>query len=240
MPAIRTTTLALVAIGVALAGCAATGTRPHDMSVAEHEAAARSEEAAAQKEAKQYDEDAWEAPEGCGDFCFSTWSNPTSEHAIAARKHRQLAAEHREASAALREAEHESCKGIPERDRDISPFFHRGDIVGVSVEDDDEPPSHFAIRFRPVAGVDAEKMQRLVDCHLARNAARGHVAPEMPYCPLVPRGVSAEVEAEGSVLVVELEVDDEASRQEVRRRVEALAPEGAPRQAAAQRHGRAP
>jgi hypothetical protein len=47
-------------------------------------------------------------------------------------------------------------------------------------------------------------------------------------------------EAEGGEFLVALEVDDEASRQEVRRRVEALAPKGAPRQAAARREDRAP
>jgi hypothetical protein len=43
----------------------------------------------------------------------------------------------------------------------------------------------------------AEWLQRLTDCHIARNAALGHVAPAMPDCPLVPMGVTARVTSTG-------------------------------------------
>jgi len=37
----------------------------------------------------------------------------------------------------------------------------------------------------------AEWFQRIVDCHLARNASLGFSAAEMPYCPLNVKGVHA-------------------------------------------------
>lgn len=47
--------------------------------------------------------------------------------------------------------------------------------------------------FRPVPGLTKELFQRIVNCHLARNAVLGHDAPELAYCPLAPKGVTAEV-----------------------------------------------
>lgn len=212
------------ALGLAFAACAAPGTRPADMSVPDHIAAAEDAEAAADAHAQQYDPDAWNAPSHCGEFCFSTWTNPTAEHAREARKHRRLAERHRQASEALRLAEEASCTGIPTRDRDISPFFHAEDILEVKPEGDAEwGSSRFTIRFVAVPGVDADRMQRLIDCHLARSAARGHVAPEMPYCPLVPRGVSARTRSSGDALEVTLTVDEPESREEVAMRLHELA-----------------
>lgn len=209
---------------LAALGCAHTGTRPHEMSVREHDAAAERDAALAQGHAARYDEDAWATSSCGGVFCFSTWSNPTSEHARLARKYRGEAARHRRASAVLRETEARACAGIPERDRDVSPFFHRGDIAAVEAEPgpDGSAPAVVRVRFRPVTGVDADALQRLVDCHLARAAARGHDAPEMPYCPLVPRGVEAEVESLEDGLAVTLRIE-ESSRAEVVERVKALA-----------------
>lgn len=48
----------------------------------------------------------------------------------------------------------------------------------------------------------------IVDCHLARNAALGHDVPEMPDCPLVPKGASARVQESAGGLRVEVRSDD--------------------------------
>lgn len=65
-------------------------------------------------------------------------------------------------------------------------------------------------------------LQRLVDCHLARNAALGHDVPEMPYCPLVPRGVSARVSAVDRGFAVDVRAEDPATAQEILRRARGL------------------
>ena len=54
------------------------------------------------------------------------------------------------------------------------------------------------VEFRAVPGLTAEWLQRMVDCHIARNAALGHDVPEMPDCPLVPKGASAQVASTGA------------------------------------------
>lgn len=196
-------------------GCASTGTRPSDMSARQHEQAANQDQRSAQAHQEQYDPNAWSGGGGgCDTLCFATWSNPTSEHAQQARKHRSLAAKHRRASERLREAERRLCAGIPERDRDVSPFFHFADIASVTTES--EP---FEVRFNPIGGLDAGAMQRLVDCHIGRNAVLGLAASKMDFCPLVARGVRAKVRADGNTIVVELEAEDPDGRDEVRARL---------------------
>jgi hypothetical protein len=68
----------------------------------------------------------------------------------------------------------------------------------------------------------AQWLQRLVNCHLARNAALGHDVPEMPNCPLVPHGVTATVSATDTGFAVALRADTEEAANEIMRRVQGL------------------
>lgn len=200
---------------VATIGCASTGTRVSDMSAGKHEEAAHEQTQLAQEHQAQVDPDLWiMGTEGCATFCFDTWSNPSSEHARRAREHRATAAKHRRASATLRTTESRLCAGLSDRDRDVSPFFHIADIASVNTES--EP---FEVRFKPVRGLDVDAMQRLIDCHIGRNAVLGFEAPEMDFCPLVPRGVRAKVRAEGSALVIELKAKGPKGRNEIHARL---------------------
>jgi hypothetical protein len=65
-------------------------------------------------------------------------------------------------------------------------------------------------------------LQRIVDCHLARNAALGHEAPEMPDCPLVPKGVTGKVTATSDGFAVAVASDDSATAAEILRRARAV------------------
>lgn len=207
-------------LALALGGCATTGTHPHDMSAADHDRAAKREQGVAAQHQAQYDPDAWSTGSGaCSSYCFDTWSNPTQEHAKEARRHRSLAAKHRKASQALRDAETQSCVGIPERDRDVSPFFHVGDITGVERVSEDDESATYVVAFSKVPGVDAAGMQKLLDCHSARNAVLGHQVPEMDYCPLVPKGVDATAEAGEGGLRIRLEVRGAQSVAEIHQRL---------------------
>jgi hypothetical protein len=80
------------------------------------------------------------------------------------------------------------------------------------------------ITFQAVPGLTAEWLQRVVDCHLARNAAIGHEAAsaEMAHCPLTLRGVTAKVRSTGDGFVVAVRADDAATAQEILRRAEPL------------------
>lgn len=229
-------------LGVMTAACGTTtrGAKPHDMSAAQHEHEAQAHASAAQEHTEQYDPDARKSLKQCGPgshgpgVCWTSIINPTDKHRKAAEEHRRHAADHRAASAALREAEARACEGIPPDDRDMSPFEHAEDIVaveplterlGTSATDTSERTAGVVVTFRAVPGMTTEWLQRVVDCHLARNASLGHAVPEMPDCPLVPRGVQARVRSVGDGFVVEIRSDDNATARETLSRAKRLRPE---------------
>ena len=222
------------------------GTRPHEMSVAGHMTAAQGEAAAAGTHRALYNPSLAETYERCtggaaavrvGDVGFDCWTsvrNPTDEHIRMAEQHRKVAEMHRAAAQALRDAEARSCVGISEYDRDVSPFAHREDIAVVApitgrvLSGKSSPAGEKTlgarITFHEVPGLTAERLQRIVDCHLARNAALGHDLTEMTYCPLVPDGVTAQVQqTESGHLTVEVRADDAHVAQEVWSRAAKLA-----------------
>jgi hypothetical protein len=231
----------LVGVGsgavVVVASCASTpGAQPHDMSAAQHEAMAAAEADAAAAHAAQYEPQA-SAPDPCiggakaYGGCWTSRRNPTAEHLDEAKKHEKMAADHRAASQALRDAEARACVGVSEADRDMSPFAHRDDITAVqpaTVHISGKQPRDAnvgaIVMFRAVPGMTAEWLQRVVDCHLARNAALGHEVPEMPYCPLVPNYTTATVTSEGDGFAVFIASTNADSAREIGKRASTLAP----------------
>jgi hypothetical protein len=214
-------------------GCAADpGTKPHDMSAAQHDAAADQEMQAAEGHTEQHDPAATTPSTVCSakSGCWTSVSNPTVQHGDDAKRHRELAQKHRAASAALVEAETRACAGLSEDDRDTSPFYHREDIASVSPLVEQVKAGKGSVKkeigativFRAVPGLTAEWLQRVVDCHLARAAAVGHDMPEMTYCPLVPKGAKARVTSVGNGFAVNVSADDAATIAEIKKRAEAL------------------
>lgn len=229
---------------VAAACATATpGSRPHDMSVAHHDQAAAAESATAQQHAAQYDPSATATRERCAsgypgsvssDFdldaiCWTAVTNPTAVHQQQAEEHRHHAADHRKASAALREAEARACIGVAPDDQDMSPFEHVEDIVSVEPVQMNTPQAAagVVVTFRPIRGMTVARLQHLVDCHLARNASLGHVVPEMPSCPLVPKGAQASVDSAGGRLVVTVTAADPAAARDIVARAARLRPSDA-------------
>ncbi len=223
-----------------LAACASRtpGAKPHDMSVASHETSAAEAERGAAEHASRFEPKAGVRTEKCRaqglttdvDPCWTSATNPTAEHLEHAAQLRRAAADHRAASQALREAEKRACVGISEEHRAESPFDRREDIARVerlySTSSGKVAMKHqegAIVTFRAVPGLTAQWLQRVVDCHLARNAALGHEVPEMPACPLVPRGVRATVTATPDGFAVAVRGEDQASK-EIWRRAEALRP----------------
>lgn len=222
------------------------------MSAAAHELTAAQEQRMAAEHASRYDSNAPSRRERCApgasaklaDPCWTSLRNPTERHLDEAAEHRRRAAEHRAASQALRDAERRACAGLPEQDRDQSPFDQRDDIASVEPlwvgsgpryggggpAAGHEPAQRVegaVVTFRAVQGMTTQWLQRVIDCHLARNAALGNDVPEMPYCPLVPKGVTASVSAIPAGFAVTIHSDDSASAEEVWRRAQALvAPRG--------------
>ncbi len=233
-------------LGLALAACGTTspGTRPHDMSAAQHEHEAEAHANMGEQHEARYDPDAVTRRDHCrarvggtarldiGGICWTSVANPTETHLEQAKEHRRLATEHRAASAALREAEARACAGISMEDRDMSPFDHVEEIASVRpLREDSGPPkarhkrtAGAIVTFRAVPGMTAEWLQREVDCHLARNASLGHVVPEMPTCPLAPNGAQARVTSTGNGFAVTIRSDDDGAAQDILARAQRLLP----------------
>ena len=209
------------------------------MSEAEHERTAAAEEAAAARSTAAYRAVLQRAVERCRTRTWVCWRylvEPAEVYLEQAERHLELAAKHRAAAQALAQAEARACAGIPELDRDMSPFAHRADIESVAplftlkVEGTvaTQVLQGAQIAFRPVPGLTPERLQRIVSCHLERNAVLGHDVPEMDYCPLVPRDVSAAVISAGERLVVQVQSQEPGSAQEIWARAQRI---GAPRAA---------
>jgi hypothetical protein len=213
-------------------GTAGQGTEPQDMSSAQHAAAAQGEESSAEKHADQYQADATQTVENCptGKICWTTETNPTAEHQADAEQHRALAARHREASQALVQAEANACSGISDTDRDMSPLMHTADVASVGPLERQEQhgkntQAHLAgatVVLRAVPGLTEQWLQRIVDCHLARNAALGVAPTDMPHCPLAVKGVSASVRALADGFAVDVQASDPKVAEQVLTRAQQL------------------
>lgn len=222
-------------------GCASSpGTRPHDMSAGAHEneAAALDEGASGHERTGRTIRDVDRAPcvpstrqPGIAAPCWSATARPGAQHHGTASEQRRTAAEHRAASRALRDAEAAACSGIAEDDRDVSPFARVDDIADVRplVErvgrgaDRRERVVGVTVIFKPVPGLTATTMQRIVECHLARNAVLGHVDTASDDCPLVPRGVEADVTSAPDGIAVAIRGADDTAVDAIRARGEKLA-----------------
>jgi hypothetical protein len=232
-------TLSMSMVTMTLIACASTpGAKPHDMSAAQHEAMAKEAEQASTIHTTQYDPSAAKSVERCGSGgahttlagpCWTSTVNPTAEHQRIADEYKKAAADHRAASQVLRDAEARACAGIDDSDRDTSPFAHREDVVAVEtlteasgLKANAKTIEGAVVTFRAVPGLTQQWLQREIDCHIARNAAMGHDAPEMASCPLQPKGIRAEVTATRDGFAVAIRASDPATASEVVRRAEAL------------------
>lgn len=249
--------------GALVGGCASSGTEPHAMSAGQHEAAAAREQTTAAEHESRYNPSATEPARGPGagaysacisyatSNCYVRWGseqNPTDQHRKDADYHRKLADKHRAASQALRDAEQRFCSGLPESDRDSSPFYHREDIVLVEaikkpvknygylgggnsvtqIQPISEPGNLLGARitFRAVPGMTGEWLQRLVDCHLARNVVVSAADQNMSFCPLAVPHATANVVSAHAGFAVDVTSEDEVSVREIVKRAAALAPGG--------------
>lgn len=225
----------LIAGTTAAGGCGhAAGTHPNDMSSEGHVAAAAAADEDAAEHAAQYDPDQ-NTPAICDpgiEVCWDDVVNPTEGHLQRAKEHREAAAQHRAASEALRTAEATACAGLPERDRDMSPLARGAAISNVSelrakaakpgVKTPTAQAAGATITLRAVPGLSSAWLQRLVDCHLARAASTGFEMPEMPYCPMMVKGATAEVRTVGSEFAIDIRSDDPKTATEIWHRARAL------------------
>lgn len=159
--------------------------------------------------------------------CWTSVTRPTPEAQQRADAERQLANERRATSAALVEAERTACADVAEPDRDLSLFDHTEDIVEVSPLKDYDfgariPHAQLVgavIAFRAVRGLTAQRLEQIVRCHLARDAA---VKDALPDGPLVLEGVEAHVVPDGPRFNLELRSTRTATAKELLARAQQL------------------
>ena len=173
------------------------------LGVEQHERAAEANERAAASERRQYDPSRTAFVNECPfagskheSPCWTLDQNPTAIHLQEAERHMRAAEAHRRASIQLREAEARACTGLSDHDRDTTPFSHRDDVIAAEPlrEDSGDRTRELGavFTFRDVRGLTTERLQKLIDCHVARNAALGFSQDE-PDDPLDMPGVTARV-----------------------------------------------
>ncbi|HEY0715583.1 MAG TPA: hypothetical protein VGF45_23075 [Polyangia bacterium] len=232
--------LALLFVGTA---CASTPTFSQDYSAAAHDRAADEDRASAREHADRYEGRAVryvelypETPASCdrslAGNCSPFWTmtkNPTDRELALAAAYQSRARAHRKAAQALRNAEGKACVLVSMADEDMSPFLRQRDILAVEEIGRSGgrgplgQPAGAAITFGEVRDLTAQNLQRIVDCHLARNAALGWDQSVNIACPLNVKGAAANVRTIGGRLVVEVTAVDAAAALEIIKRAQALA-----------------
>ena len=215
----KTTILLAVAIVIsssALTGCGALyRTRPHDLTVRDHEVAALADEA----RGHQAEEDARFVGRG------ALVSGPM------APRYRELAGSHRAAARALREEEVTACAGVPVAGS-ASALVAGADVVTVSELREVTAPlgrgisrGYYPEYLRGAKLVlhgeaGPADVERLLTCRIARAAADGDDGVD----PIAVRGASFIVRKDdGQSLTVELRAPEQPAAAEVLRRARTLA-----------------
>ena len=79
------------------------------------------------------------------------------------------------------------------------------------------------IAFQSVEGMTAPRLERLVTCHLARNACLDDGAKDVAYCPLALKNVKATVtQTADGLFAIAVRSDDPTVAEEILRRAQAL------------------
>jgi hypothetical protein len=227
----------LASLSFLCAGCASTPAPQSTDAVAQRqELAADANEEHAKLHASQYDPNAKATTGRCsrgrsgdagdGGICWSSEVNPTATHLEKARRYQALAEKQRAQSEKLRNVEGQACVGVSEMDRDASPFSHPEDVAAVAPLKSTGSPARLEgalIAFQSVEGMTAPRLERLVTCHLARNACLDDGAKDVAYCPLALKNVKASVtQTADGLFAVAVRSDDPAVAEEVLRRAQAL------------------
>jgi len=121
-----------------------------------------------------------------------------------------------------------ACQGLTEAEHSARAFVPREVIDDVkalrersfpiSRGNDFQVLRGAAIYVRKEAGLTAERLQRIVACHLAEAAANRDQVPGMRECPLSLPGVTGKVRLDGDRFVVEIRASEGPAAAEVWRR----------------------
>lgn len=181
---------------ISAAGCASSGTKPDDMSAAQHRGAAADKQAKADEHAKHHDVPAAPNPSpsasgvvpGVNDLYFDTdVYNPTAKHALLSESYQNLADAHLAAARELETFEEKQCKSLPSATRSHCPLL--GAVAKVSNIDG-------GVRLVLEDGANQAAVLAHIQCHFAYGRSQGHEG--MDACPLYLKGVNS-TEGEGVI-----------------------------------------
>lgn len=175
------------------------GTRPEDMSAADHRKAAAADDTEAKEHQGKYN--AKSRRSGAADAGGDTFSfpmssyNPTTHHLADADKFRRQAHAHRQAAATLENWEEQECGEFPAATRSACPLI--GNVA--SVQDVDK-----GVRITFAQSANIEAVIAHVKCHRAFAAVHGFEG--MESCPMYVKAVN--VDADETAHTVTFTVDD--------------------------------
>ena len=204
--------LSSVAIVSSSCGGAAPGTRPDDMSAADHERASQRDEATAEHHDAEYDPNATDTRDRRGAVAVQVPEsagsgqpyNPTTVHREDAANSRERAEQHAAAAQTLQQFEAVECRGFAPESRAACPLL--SDVTGI---EDIEG----GVRITFATGVPVDAVIARIRCHFAYARARGYQG--MGSCPLYVRGVDVRAGVGGTL---ELVASDAASTPLIRER----------------------
>ncbi len=125
-----------------------------------------------------------------------------------ARAHRKAAADHRRWAHLLIQAEQESCEGLGESERAVSPFERTPDILEVEQYAPSGQLMGASVTFRKVVGLSKDWLAKSIACHQARAAKLGYEKDFMPSCPLAAGPASVSIVEHADTVVVTLRTKD--------------------------------
>jgi hypothetical protein len=123
-----------------------------------------------------------------------------------------------------------ACKGVPDPERNVRLLTNRQDVVAVgeikpddSLFQDSSPDPRAGARVLVVAepGVTAEWLERIAECHIAQNAARGY-PQSAASSPLDVKGAAVHVSSVGDGFAVDITSYDWKAGREILRRARTL------------------
>jgi hypothetical protein len=139
--------------------------------------------------------------------CWNVEQESVQHHRdMAARERAQARTERREATR-LVEKSVAACAGIPEAEREHSPFAHRKDISEVLPHVVGGQLRGVRVVFKPVGALTADWLERDIACHRAEVAVLGEVPESLADDPTLLDGATVTVGHEGDRLTVLVETE---------------------------------
>ena len=160
--------------------------------------------------------------------CFDVTEEAAVHQHILANREYAAAKQDRQIAANLVATELHSCHGIPEQEREHSPFAHKRAIAQITAHREGNAIRGVRIMFKPIAGLTAQYLERAIQCQQARYATLGQPIGYMPEDPTLVPGAHVTVTQYGTNIEVLVETpDSDAGALALQRAQDLIAPAAA-------------